>query len=135
MARKAASGLSEIIQAAVDGVVARVSARIAAAVDELAREKARSAPARATRGRRPGRGRSKRSARAVEMTAWPTDRRARRVPKFVIELTGLDTKKKLVAKYGEDVTFRRGEPLPPAKPASQAVAAKPPRVRKAKNAA
>jgi hypothetical protein len=31
----------------------------------------------------------------------------RRVPTFVIEATGLDTKKKIVAKYGENATFER----------------------------
>ena len=39
--------------------------------------------------------------------------RARRVPNFVIEMTnGLDTKKKIVAKYGEDAVFEKGKPLP-----------------------
>jgi len=39
-----------------------------------------------------------------EMTRWVADKRARRVPNFVIEMTdGLDTKKRIVAKYGEGV--------------------------------
>ena len=130
MARKAASGLDEIIQAAVEWVVARVTARIAAALDELAREKAQASTPPA-RGARRGRRAAARVRRPAEINAWTTDRRARRVPTFVIEMTGLDTKKKLVAKYGEDVTFRRGQPLPPTKPATPAVTAKPPRVRKA----
>ena len=47
------------------------------------------------------------------MTKWVANRRARRVPTFVIEMTGgLDTKKKIVAKYGEDVVFEKGKPLP-----------------------
>jgi hypothetical protein len=41
------------------------------------------------------------------------DNRARRVPILVIEATGLDTKKKIVAKYGENALFERGKPLPP----------------------
>jgi hypothetical protein len=49
------------------------------------------------------------------MTRWVADRRARRVPKFVIEATGLDTKKKIVAKFGEGASFERGKPLPRAK--------------------
>ncbi len=37
------------------------------------------------------------------------------MPTFVIELTGgLDTKKKIVAKYGENVVFEKGKPLPKA---------------------
>jgi hypothetical protein len=40
------------------------------------------------------------------------DERPRRVPNFVIEATGLDTKKKIVAKYGEGVRFEAGKPPP-----------------------
>jgi hypothetical protein len=54
-----------------------------------------------------------------EITKWVANRKARRVPNFVIEMTGgLDTKKKIVAKYGEDVVFEKGRPLP--KPAKAA---------------
>jgi hypothetical protein len=48
------------------------------------------------------------------MTRWVADNRARRVPNFVIEMTGgLDTKKKIVARYGENVAFEKGKPVPP----------------------
>jgi hypothetical protein len=51
--------------------------------------------------------------RGEEMTKWVADRRARRVPIFVIEMTGgLDTKKRIVAKYGENVAFEKGKPAP-----------------------
>jgi hypothetical protein len=51
--------------------------------------------------------------RTVELTSWVADRRARRVPNFVIEMTGgLDTKKRIVARYGENATFERGKPVP-----------------------
>jgi hypothetical protein len=41
------------------------------------------------------------------------------VPTFVIEMTGgLDTKKKIVAKFGENATFEKGKPPP--KPARAA---------------
>ena len=46
------------------------------------------------------------------MTRWVADNRARRVPKFVIEATGLDTKKKIVARFGEDAAFEKGKALP-----------------------
>jgi hypothetical protein len=82
-------------------------------------------------------------ARSVDLTKWVADRRARRVPIFVIEMTGgIDTKKKIVAKYGEGATFEKGKPVPPAvasqrsAPAREAVAARvvkarPPMIRKA----
>ena len=79
--------------------------------------------------------------RAGEMTKWVADLRARRVPNFVIEMTGgLDTKKRIVARYGPNARFEKGKPPPPrldasvaAHPASAArvVKAAPPRVRKA----
>ena len=62
-------------------------------------------------GRRGGGRRARRSA-AGEMTRWVADRRARRVPTFVIELTGLDTKKQVVARYGEGAAFEKGKPAP-----------------------
>jgi hypothetical protein len=46
------------------------------------------------------------------MTKWVADNKARRVPTFVIEATGLDTKKKIVAKFGENAAFDKGKPLP-----------------------
>lgn len=52
--------------------------------------------------------------RGEEMTRWVADRNARRVPKFVIAATGLDTKKKIVARFGEDAEFEKGKPLPKA---------------------
>jgi hypothetical protein len=83
--------------------------------------------------------RRRRSRRRVEMTKWVADNRARRVPTFVIEATGLDTKKKIVAKFGENATFEKDKPLPKLKPgangadsvAKGVVRAKPPIVRKA----
>ncbi len=48
------------------------------------------------------------------MTKWVADRRARRVPNFVIEATGCKTKKAIVAKFGGGAAFKKGEPLPKA---------------------
>jgi hypothetical protein len=71
---------------------------------------------RGARGR-PGRAPSGRTRRPPprELTRWAADRRARRVPTFVIELTGLDTKKKIVARYGEGAAFEQGKPAPRAR--------------------
>jgi hypothetical protein len=52
--------------------------------------------------------------RAGEITRWVADSRARRVPTFVIDATGLDTKKKIVAKYDVNAAFEKGKSLPPA---------------------
>ena len=53
-----------------------------------------------------------------DLTRWAADRRARRVPKFVIEMTnGLETKKKIVAKFGEGAVFEKGKSLPKTKAA------------------
>jgi hypothetical protein len=59
-----------------------------------------------TRGRRTGR------VRPEEISRWVADTNARRVPKFVIQATGLDTKKKIVGKFGPDAVFEKGKPLP-----------------------
>ena len=56
-------------------------------------------------------------ARGEELTRWVADNRARRVPKFVIEATGLDTKKKIIARFGPDVEFEKSKPLPKARSA------------------
>jgi hypothetical protein len=50
--------------------------------------------------------------RARDLSRWAADRRARRVPNFVIELTGLKTKKEIVARYGDGVVFEKGKPAP-----------------------
>jgi hypothetical protein len=59
------------------------------------------------RSRRPGR-----RLRPEDISRWVADSNARRVPKFVIEATGLDTKKKIVARFGPNAAFEKGKPLP-----------------------
>lgn len=51
-------------------------------------------------------------ARAGEITRWAADARARKVPVFVIEMTGLFTKAEVVAKYGDMCVFEKGKPCP-----------------------
>jgi hypothetical protein len=144
----ASADLDEVIRAAIAPVLARASAAVAKAIAQAAGGSISREMAHLKKGQARPRGRAaattQRSRRRVEMTEWAADRRARRVPTFVIELTGLDTKKKIVAKFGEGATFRRGKPAPaPLKDSSQSaiaspdvnaarvVKAKPPRVRKA----
>ncbi len=136
MPRVHSDSLDAVIRAATAPVVVRASKVIARAVAEMVAagldaQLKKAAP----RGRRAAGRRSKAS-----ITKWVADRRARRVPTFVIEATGLDTKKKIVAKYGENASFEKGKPLPPLKAsgiaasqtkAARVVKAKPPIVRKA----
>jgi hypothetical protein len=112
--------IDEIVRDAMEGVVKRASAAIAKAIAELAASRldeelqggiARARGARA-RGRPGRRGAAARRTR-TEITRWVADNRARRVPNFVISMTGgLDTKKKIVAKFGENAVFEKGKPLP-----------------------
>ena len=105
--------ITEIINKMVAETVARIAPvmqrQIAAfAAAELEKNLAVSGTPRSRSKYRSRRGRQ-------EITRWAADRRARRVPNFVIELTGgLDTKKKIVAKYGPGVVFEKGRPAPKA---------------------
>jgi hypothetical protein len=104
------TSIEAIIADAMSHAIARISPAIQRHVAELAAaelEKSlavtRKRPARQTRRTRP---------RGADITKWIADTRARRVPKFVIEATGLDTKKKIVAKFGANAAFEKGKPLP-----------------------
>ena len=100
--------LDALVRAAVDDVVARASRDLARAIAELTAEQLESRLEAEVGGAMP---RSRRRPPA-DLSKWAADRRARRVPNFVIEATGLDTKKKIVAKYGENAVFEKGKPLP-----------------------
>jgi hypothetical protein len=127
------ASLDELVQSAITPVVERLSAAIANQIAVLVTEQLKAELAR--KPSRPGRAAvaSRARPRKIEMTKWVADRRARRVPNFVIELTGLKTKKQIVAKYGQDAAFEKGKPLTPeakaAEPKRQ-VKAKPPTIRK-----
>jgi hypothetical protein len=126
MPRLASTSIDDIVQRAVQDVIARASRSIAASIAEMAAAELEEQLSVATkRGQGRGRGRdlapraAVRRPRREELTKWVADHRARRVPTFVIELTGgLETKKKIVAKFGEDAVFEKGRPLP--KPAKAA---------------
>jgi hypothetical protein len=115
MPRTASPSIDALVKDALDDVVRRASVSIARTLAELAAERLevqlRDEVAKAGRGRSPRRGRRP----AGEMTRWAADRRARRVPNFVIDLTGLKTKKQIVARYGDGVVFEKGKPAPKAK--------------------
>ncbi len=110
--------IEEVLKSAVADAMKRIASAVQHQVAALAAEElekslavngaARRSPWPARRARAPRK----------EIDKWVADKRARRVPKFVIEATGLDTKKKIVAKFGANAVFERGEPLP--KPAKAA---------------
>lgn len=101
MPRRSEASIDAIIQE----LVARVVARVARAVGRSAGGSAGRRRAR-QRGREP-------------VSRWVADARARRVPRFVVALTGLDTKKAIVARYGQSARFVLGEPAPRAKGKAQ----------------
>lgn len=112
----ASSSLDAIVRDALDGVVKRAAVSIARAVAQMAAaqlaERLEDGVAKAGRGR----GRNKVVGRPArprgEISRWAADRRARRVPNFVIALTGLKTKRQIVQKYGDGATFEKGKPAP-----------------------
>ena len=104
MPRSQTSSIESIIRDTADQVVTRVSAAIARHVGDLVQEGIRRELGRNAVSRRPS--------RRGDITRWVADNRARRVPNFVIEATGLDTKKKIVAKFGPNAAFEKGKPLP-----------------------
>jgi hypothetical protein len=61
--------------------------------------------------------------RPESVERWVPDRRARRVPNFVIEQTGLRSKREVVERFGEHAIFEKGKPAPAplrARPAPEA---------------
>ena len=105
------SSLDAVIREAAADVVARITPALAKQFSELVRDGVSRKLATGARGAAAGAG-SPRRARRGDITKWVADNRARRVPNFVIEATGLDTKKKIVAKYGAGAAFEKGKPTP-----------------------
>ena len=117
MPGRASPSIDALVREAVDDAIQRAAEEIARAIAGMAAEELTSQlEAKVIGG---GRGASAgargRSRGAGEMTRWVADRRARRVPSFVIELTGLETKKQIVARYGPNAAFEKGRPAPRAK--------------------
>jgi hypothetical protein len=115
MARPArTTSIDAILRDTASAVVSRISAAVAQQVAELVRDGVqRELASGASRPR--GAARRARARARGEITRWVADSRARRVPNFVIEATGLDTKKKIVARFGAGAAFERGKALPKAK--------------------
>ena len=83
---------------------------------ETSEQKARRHVAKAVKKAGKGRGAAKKKVPPkAEIKRWVADKRARRVPNFVIEQTGLKTKKKIVEKYGNAAVFEKGKPAPKGK--------------------
>jgi hypothetical protein len=114
MARSPES-IEAIVENAVSSAIQRIGPRIRQHIAAIAAERLDRELAVRSRGRRGRATGARRRVRPQEMTTWVADHNARRVPKFVIAATGLDTKKKIVAKFGVDAAFEKGKPLPKAK--------------------
>jgi hypothetical protein len=116
MPRRTGSSLDDIVKDSIEGVVARVSASIARSIATTVAQRLeaelKKAAGKGGRGRRAAAGGTR---PRTEITKWVADRRARRVPTFVIEVTGLKTKKAIVGKYGDGVVFEKGKPAPKAR--------------------
>jgi hypothetical protein len=116
MPRRTASSLDEIVKDSIEGVVARVSAAIARSIATTVAQRLevelKKVAGQGGRGRRAAVGGTR---PRTEITRWAADRRARRVPTFVIDMTGLKTKKAIVGKYGDGVVFEKGKPAPKGK--------------------
>jgi hypothetical protein len=113
LAREFATRVTRLVaQSIADEVEAALSRHVRPADGAPAsrREREPEAPqgGRGTRTPRPAR---PRATSGVER--WVPDRRARRVPNFVIEATGLRAKKEIVDRYGEHAIFEKGQPAPP----------------------
>jgi hypothetical protein len=108
------TSIDAAVREAMEGVVKRAAVAIARAVADMTAERLDAELRAGVRvGGARGRGGVPRRARPrAEITKWAADRRARRVPNFVIDLTGLKTKKQIVAKYGDGVVFEKGKPAP-----------------------
>lgn len=129
----------DLIADSVERVVQRMFSVIERQVDRAVAARV-AAETRGLRGPRAPKNGAARPRARVELSTWIADKRARRVPNFVIEMTnGLDTKKEIVARFGENARFEKGKPLPQAHAKAheagggeaQAPKAKPPVVRKA----
>jgi hypothetical protein len=113
MARHANASLDEIVKRSIEGVVERVSAAIARSIAGTVAERLEAELKKSVgKGGGARRGRPAGARPRAEITKWVADRRARRVPTFVIDATGLKTKKAIVGKYGDGVTFEKGKPAP-----------------------
>jgi hypothetical protein len=115
MARPARqTSIDEIVQEAMDSIVERASVAIARAISKMAADRIDSELRRGLGSalslrRGPGRPAGARARVQGAVTRWVADRRARRVPNFVISQTGLKTKKAIVSKFGEGALFEEGK--------------------------
>ncbi len=111
--RARSTSIDSVVREAMQDVVRKASEDIARAIAELAAaELTRRLLAGVVRPVRAGRAGAARRPPRREMSRWIADRRARRVPNFVIELTGLKTTKQIVARYGADAAFEMGKAAP-----------------------
>jgi hypothetical protein len=112
MARTTTAIIDDTIKNAITDAIRRITPAIQRHVATYAAEQLeRNLAVNGTAARRPKSAPRRRRARGEDMTKWVADKAARRVPNFVIEMTGgLDTKRRVIEKYGENATFEKGKP-------------------------
>jgi hypothetical protein len=101
LAREFAARVTQLVADAIVGEVQAAMARGGGGAAASAGGEPRRTPRR------------ERRVAAGPVERWVPDRRARRVPKFVIEVTGLEKKADIVERYGEHAIFEKGQPAPP----------------------
>jgi hypothetical protein len=106
--------IDALLASAVGDAISKVAPRIAKVIaDAAASQLEARLQVKASRHGRRVAGVGTRARTRTDITKWLADRNARRVPNFVIEMTGgLDTKKRIVARYGDGASFEKGKPLP-----------------------
>ncbi|HYG68012.1 MAG TPA: hypothetical protein VD838_10145, partial [Anaeromyxobacteraceae bacterium] len=99
MPRDASAAIDAAVRDAMEPIIQRASVQIARAIAEMAAARLDAqlqAGVERAGSRRGGRRAGPAARTRGEVTKWAADRRARRVPNFVIEQTGLKTKKAIV---------------------------------------
>ncbi|BDG05129.1 hypothetical protein [Anaeromyxobacter oryzae] len=130
---RSSSSVDRLLEETLRPVIQQASAAIAALIANAVAARLEARLPKLAPGARPARAAAASRSRK-DLSRWVADRRARRVPNFVIELTGLRTKKEIVARYGGGAAFEKGKNLPKlvtrTAPEDAAPKAKPPIIRK-----
>ena len=104
-----------VVAALRDALVTNITAAINAALGEVFSLET-SRPSSATTAKlsigRPRATAKKSRRQQKELTRWSPNRQARRVPKFVEEMTGFSLKNDIATKWGTEAVFEKGKALP-----------------------
>jgi hypothetical protein len=112
----AASAIEEMVHDTVASLIQQVSKHVASQLTaqitaEFTQQLGKSNGASRAPEASPAKA-TKKAARVGPITKWVADDRARRVPNFVIDATGLDKKQSIITKFGDGAVFEVGKDLP-----------------------